>query len=219
LQEKTKTGKMKSVMGHRKERSSTGIILLIAASIILFPAMFILPFINEPAHSLIRNTLSQLGAQSSRCSWIMNSIILLLSFSSLISGWECFKGFSFHRFILVLFAVSLALSAIFNNAPETPDTNHNISEAGWQLYFSSTAWLTFIILAFSTATVLENQKFRHLAIFTGLLAILLMLLVTEAPETGGNWERLLFIISVGWMISTFRMLGKEKEKKLFDQLL
>ena len=210
---------MKSVMGHRKERSSTGIIFLIAASIILFPAMFILPFINDPAHSLIRNTLSQLGAQSSRCSWIMNSIILLLSIGSLISGWECFKGFSFHRFILVLFAVSLALSAIFNHAPETPDTNHDISVAGWQLYFSSTAWLNFIILAFSTASVLENQRFRYLAIFTGLLAILLMLLITEAPETAGIWERLLYIIGFGWMISTFRTLGKEKEKREFDRLL
>ena len=119
----------------------------------------------------------------------------------------------------MLFAVSLSLSAIFNHVPAAADTNHNTSEAGWQLYFSSTAWLNFIILAFSTASVLENQRFRYLAILTGLLAILLMLLVTEAPETAGIWERLLFIISFGWMISTFRMLGKEKEKREFDQLL
>ena len=70
--------------------------------------------------------------------------------------------------------------------------------------FSGTTWLTFIILAFSTIPVLEKSEDRLLSVAAGISAILLSLLIFEAEMAAGIWQRLLFIISFGWMIYTFK---------------
>ena len=182
------------------------IILLEGAYFLMLLAMFILPLITAPEISIVRNTLSELGAQFSPCSWIMNSIFAALAISAVVSGWGCYEGFVFLRITLVLFGISLALSAIFNQAPVNPEIRYNIREDGWHLYFACTTWITFIILTFSTALILEKQSDRLLAVITGISAVLLSILTSEADRTAGVWQRLLFIISFGWMIYTYKTI-------------
>lgn len=182
------------------------IILLEGAYVLMVLAMFMLPLFIVPDHSVIKNTVSELGAQFSPYSWIMNSIFVVLALSSVISGWVCFKDFAFHRIILVLFGVSLVLSAFFNHSPVNPETGYNIREEGWHLYFACTTWITFILLAFSTALILEKNADRLLALITGISVMLISLLASEADQTAGIWQRLLFIISFGWMIYTFKTM-------------
>ena len=180
--------------------------LLEGAYILLLLAMFILPLITAPEISIARNTLSELGAQFSPWSWIMNSIFAALALSAVISGWGYYEGFVFLRIILVLFGISLVLSAIFNQAPVNPEIRYNIREDGLHLYFACTTWITFIILTFSTALILEKQADRLLAVITGISAVLLSILASEADRTAGVWQRLLFITSFGWMIYTFKKI-------------
>jgi len=182
------------------------IILLEGAYILMLLAMFILPLFTLHDNSIIGNTLSELGAQFSPYSWIMNSIFVALAFSAVISGWGRYEGFVFLRIILVLFGISLVFSAFFNHAPGNPEIRYNIREDGWHLYFACTTWITFIILTFSTALMLEKQTDRLLAIITGISAVLLSLLASEADRTAGLWQRLLFIISFGWMIYTYKTI-------------
>jgi hypothetical protein len=163
-------------------------------------AMFILPLFMGPDHSIIRNTVSDLGAQNSARAWIINSILVALALSSVISVWGCFKSSVFTRVILVLFVVSIMLSAFFNRAPVNPGIPYNISEDGWHKYFACISWITFVILAFSTALILKKQTDRSLALIAGISAVLLSLLSSEAEHTAGIWQRLLFIISFGWLI-------------------
>ena len=188
----------------KTERKKAGIILLAGVYLIMLLAMFILPLFIVPVQSKIRNTLSELGAQFSPYSWIINSIFAALAISSVISGWRCFEGFAFQRIILVLFGISLTLASIFNHAPANPDIQYNISEDGWHTYFASTTWLTFIILAFSTALILEKPSDRLLSVAAGISVLLLLLLTFEADKTAGIWQRLQFIISFGWMLYTFK---------------
>jgi hypothetical protein len=185
-------------------KKKAGIILLTGAYILLLLAMFILPLCDSYDHSITRNTLSYLAGQSHPGSWIMNSIFATLAISSVISGWGYYEGFAFHRIIMLLFGISLILAAIINQTHLTCKVLYYVSENGWHLYFISTAWLTFIILSFSTSLVLEKPSDRLIAIFTGISVILLSILVSEADRTAGIWQRLLFIISFGWMIYTFK---------------
>ena len=180
--------------------------LLEGAYILLLLAMFILPLFKAPEISITRNTLSELGAQFSPYSWLMNTIFAALGLCAVISGWGCYEGFVFLRIILVLFGISLVLSAIFNQAPVNPEIRYNIREDGLHLYFACTTWITFIILTFSTALILEKQADRLLAVITGISAVLLSLLTTEADHTAGVWQRLLFVISFGWMIYTYKTI-------------
>lgn len=185
-------------------KKKSRIILLAAAFILMLPAMFIFPLFIVTDLSVIRNTLSDLGAQSTAGSWIINSILVVLGFSSVISGWGFFKGFVFQRVILLLFGLSIVLSAFFNHAPVNPAISYNISEDGWHKYFACITWIFFAILAFSTALMHKKQTDRSLAFIAGISAVLLSLLSSEAAQTAGIWQRLLFIISFGWMIYTVK---------------
>ena len=207
---------MATIIHQKTKQKKPGIILMAGAYMLILLAMFILPFLMVPDQSLIRNTLSELGAQFSSYSWIMNSIFTVLALSSVISGWGCFEGFVFQRIILVLFGISLILASIFNHAPTDPDIQYNISEDGWHMYFICTSWLAFVILSFSTALILEDPSDRLLSIAAGITVLLLLLLTFEAENAAGIWQRLLFIISFGWMIYTFKTLNYSNNKNKIE---
>ncbi len=190
-----------------KMKKITGIMILETGCALLIPAMFILPLFSVPEYSITRNTLGELGAQSAPGAWIMNSVFILLGLGSVIAGWSFFDGFVLHRIILVLFGISLTLTAFFNHAPVDPDIQYNIREAGWNAYFTCTAGLSFIILSIGTSFIQERQSDRQLAICAGISAIILSILMSEADKSAGVWQRFLYLISFGWMICTFKARG------------
>ena len=177
---------------------------LTTAYIMMLLAMFLLPWFGVPEYSIIRNTLSELGAQSSPLAWIMNLIFVSLALGSVIAGWGFFEGFVLHRIVLALFGISLTLMAFFNHAPVNPDIQYSIKEAGWNAYFACTAALSFIILSIATGFILEKQHDRQLAIAAGMSVIFLSVLISEADLTAGIWQRIIYIISFGWMIYSFQ---------------
>ena len=180
------------------------ILILVAAYVLLILVMFILPSYSTPEYSIISNTLSQLGAQYTPNAWIMNFTFVSLGIGSLIAGWRYFEGFAFQRLFLILFGISLTLAAFFNHAPVNTLTQYKISEDGWHSYFIFTAVLTFVILTISSTFILEKHTDKLLATAAGVSVIFLSVLMSEMADAAGVWQRLLFIISFGWMIYSFK---------------
>jgi len=180
------------------------ILILEAAYCLLLLVMFILPFYSAPEYSIISNTLSQLGAQNTPHAWIMNFTFVSLGTSSIIAGWKYYEGFAFQRLFLVLFGISLTLAAFFNHSPVNTLIQHKIPEDGWHSYFIFTNTLTFIFLTVSSAFILEEQRDRIFTSTTGVSVILLSVLMSEVSSAAGVWQRLLFIISFGWMIYNYK---------------
>jgi hypothetical membrane protein len=185
-------------------KKDSGLIVLGAAYILAILVMFLLPLFSSKEYSISGNTLSELGAQFAPDAWIMNSVFVLLAIGSLTAGWKYYEGFMLHRIILIIFGVSLILLAFFNHAPVIPDLRYNISEDGWHSYFICTAGLSFIILSIATSFILEKQQERFLALAAGISSIFLSVLMSEADRLVGIWQRLMFIISFGWMIYNFK---------------
>lgn len=185
-------------------KRNLGIIVLTGAYILMLPAMFIIPLFNGSVYSIIENTLSESGAQSQSYTWIMDFIFAALATGSVLAGWSYFEGYVAHRIVLVIFGVSLLLMALFNHAPVSSDIWYNIREAGWHSYFGVTAIISFLILSIATSFILGNQRDRVLAVAAGLSSIFLSILMSEADHSAGVWQRLMLIISFGWMIYNFR---------------
>jgi hypothetical membrane protein len=179
------------------------ILILVAAYCLLLMVMFILPNFSTPEYSIASNTLSQLGAQNTPNAWIMNLTFVSLGIGSIIAGWRYFEGFAFQRLFLILFGTSLTLAAFFNHAPINILIQYNIQEDGWHSYFIFTNGLTFVILSVTSTFIIDKQQDRLLAACAGLSAIFLSLLMSEAAQAAGIWQRLFFIISFGWMVYCF----------------
>jgi hypothetical membrane protein len=185
-------------------KKNRGIMVLAAVCMMALLVMFVLPLFSVPGYSIIRNTLSELGAQSAPKAWIMNYYFVSLALGSVIAGWRYFEDFMFHRIVLLLFGLSLSLMAFFNHAPVNPDTQYSIIQDGWHSYFACTEGLSFIILSLATSFILDKQQDRLLAIGAGLSVLFLAILMSEADRAAGVWQRLMFMISFGWMIYNFR---------------
>jgi len=185
-------------MGPKKQ-----IYLLTAACIQFLLVMFVLPLFSFPGYSVIKNTVCDLGAQSSPHAWVMNLAFICLAICCVIAGWSYFEGFVLHRVVLLILGISLVLIAFFNQAPCT-EVRYNIQEAGLHSYFAFTGVISYVMLTLATSFVVDTHHERLLAITTGLSAIILSVLTTESDQQAGIWQRLLFIISFGWMIYNFK---------------
>jgi hypothetical protein len=138
---------------------------------------------------------------------------VVLATGLVITGWHCYKGFMFQRIFLLLFGLSLIMTALVSLNGMFINVAQYQGKNGWYSYFITTAWLTFIILAFSTSSILNNASGWFLSVFAGLSGLFLTILMYEAEFAAGIWQRLLFIISFGWMIYTFRILIKQEQKR------
>ncbi len=184
-------------------RKKNDIILLQAAYILVLVIMFILPFYSVEEYSIIRNTLSQLGAQNAPNAWIMNLAFVLLGIGSIIAGWRYLEDFAFHRIFLTIFSLSLIMTAFFNHAPVGTGIQFNHLEDAWHSYFATATGLSFVIFSILTAFVLEMRADRILSSSTGIIATILSSLMLERDQYSGIWQRLIFIICFGWLIYIF----------------
>jgi hypothetical membrane protein len=172
--------------------------------ILMVCVMFILPVFSGPEYSMVRNTLNDLGAQSSKGAWIMNLIFIMLGFGSVLIGWKYFEGLILHRIILGLFGVSLVLMALFNHAPISHVIRYNRWEDGWNTYFTGTAVISFIILSFATSFIMERQRDRIMSLAVGISVIFLAVLMSEVHQLAGIWQRVQFVVTFGWIIYIFK---------------
>lgn len=178
--------------------------ILAAGSLLLLLAMLLVPFLTVPAFSVTANTISDLGSQENPNGWIMNSVIIVVAISVVVAGWGYYEGFVFHRSILVLFGISLSLTAIFNQAAADHSFQYIGNEDTWHLYFTCTTSLSFIILTSATALILERERERFLALATSVSVLVLSILMYKSDTTDGIWNRLILLIVFGWMMYNFR---------------
>jgi len=186
------------------QKSSTGKpIYLLLAYLILLAVVFFLPDYSAPGYSIIHNTTSELGAQQTPNAWIMNLTFILLGLGSLISGWAALGKLWFHRIALIVFSLSLILVGIFHHMPIDPELTYSVREDDLHSIFASLTGFSFIALAFSTGLVLSKPGARWWAFSIAMMAGLLSALIFYKPEYMGIWQRILFIISFGWMVVAY----------------
>ncbi len=204
---------MKLKRDRKRPTQKIGLAVLSVTYILMLPAMFVLPLISAADYSIAANTLYALADQSPFASIIINIILVVLVTGLVVTGWRCYKGFMFQRIFLLLFGLSLIMAAIVSLNGMVTNVIQYHGKNGWYSYFITTGWLTFIILAISTSSILNNALGRFLSVIAGLSDLFLTILVYEAESAAGIWQRLLFIISFGWMIYTFRILNHPEKKK------
>ena len=176
---------------------------LLLAYLILLAVVFFLPDYSAPGYSIIHNTTSELGAQQTPNAWIMNLTFILLGLGSLISGWAALGKLWFHRIALIVFSLSLILVGIFHHMPIDPELTYSVREDDLHSIFASLTGFSFIALAFSTGLVLSKPGARWWAFSIAMMAGLLSALIFYKPEYMGIWQRILFIISFGWMVVAY----------------
>lgn len=169
----------------------------------MWAVIFILPFYSSELYSIIRNTTSQLGAQHTPNAWIMNLTFILLGLGSIASGWGVLRGYAFHRVVLILFGLSLVLTAFFHHAPIDKSVEFDLQQDWLHSLFASTTGFSFTIFALSVAFIVQKKIDGIIAAGAGILATALSMLMFNLPDWMGIWQRFIFILCFGWLIYLF----------------
>jgi hypothetical membrane protein len=175
----------------------------VASYILLILTMFLLPLFSAEGYSIVKHTTSQLGAQKTPNSWVMNIIFVMMGITSIWAGWLHYEGFWFQRILILIFGISLVLVAIYSHAPITEGLTFNKKYDKLHSLFASTTGFSFTVLAISTAFFKEGKSEMILPIMIGVLATILSLLIFKVENLTGIWQRLMFITTFGWMIYEF----------------
>jgi hypothetical membrane protein len=177
--------------------------IFILAYLILILVMFILPFFTAKGYSIISNTTSQLGAQKTPNSWIMNGTFALMGLTSIYAGWSHYSQW-FHKILLLIFGISLVFTAIYSHAPINSDLIFSTKEDELHSLFASITGFSFTVLAIATGLIKKETSELFLPIIIGILATVLSLMMFKIENYMGIWQRLLFIISFGWLVYEFK---------------
>ena len=173
------------------------------AYIFMLLVIFILPLFSVETYSVIKNTISQLGAQGAPSAWVMNITFISLGVGSVIGGWALLKGYWFHRITLLIFVISIISTAFFQHAPIDNNLKYNITEDNIHSLFATITGFSFTVFAISSAFIVEQNIDRILAISIAILATLLSIMMFEFDNYLGVWQRAIFITSFGWLIYFF----------------
>lgn len=166
--------------------------------------MFVLPFFTAEGYYIISHTTSQLGAQNTKNAWIMNFVFVLMGLTTIYVGWKHYDGYWLHKILLLLFGMSLVFTAVYSHAPINSLISYNIREDELHSLFASTTGFSFTILAISTGFVKKDTRKKFLPILVGIIATILSMMMFMIESYMGIWQRLIFIISFGWMIYEFK---------------
>jgi hypothetical membrane protein len=179
-------------------------LLLIPAYAALVIVMFALPFFSVDQYSIREHTLSELGAQGAPNAWVMNVVFAALGCASVLDGWPRLRGLWLHRACLVVFGVALFLVALFLHAPIPADAPVSTSEDEWHSTFSGLAGAAFVALAVATFFAGTGGRERWFGPAVAVFASVMSILVFQVPGYAGIWQRLLFLVSFGWLIVFLR---------------
>lgn len=176
--------------------------IFVFAYLLMLVVIFGLPFFSAEGYSILKNTTSELGAQKTPNAWVMNTIFILMGVTSVFAGWKYYHGFWFHRIALLVFGASLVFTAFFHHAPIT-DVSFSVPEDEWHSVFASTTGASFTLLAIATGFIRKKTLVRWLPILIGIAATGLSLLMFTLEDYTGLLQRLMFLLSFGWMIYEF----------------
>ncbi len=170
------------------------------AYILMVLAVFILPFFGVEEYSIIKNTTSHLGAQGAPNAWMMNVVFVLLGVSSIDDGWKRLSGYWLHKAVLIIFGISLLLTAFFQHAPIVPGVQFSVLEDDLHSKFATVTGFSFVFFAVSAAFIEKTKSRRITAIGVGCLALICSILFFNVPDFAGIWQRIIFLSTFAWLM-------------------
>ena len=177
--------------------------MLAYAYVLMLLVITMLPAFSAEGYSLLRHTTSQLGAQNTPNAWVMNVVFVALGVAVVLESWWGLGGYRFQQIVLIIFGLSLILTAVFRHAPITEGVAFSASADNWHSVFATLVGFSFTLFAVSAAFIPAAMKRRLLALFMAAVATLLSLLIFQVPQLAGIWQRTMFVVSFAWLIEFF----------------
>ncbi|MDC8003769.1 DUF998 domain-containing protein [Aureisphaera galaxeae] len=183
------------------------------AYLFMLVIMFLLPKFSFSEYSMIQNSLSELGAQNTPASWVMNMVFFMLAFVVILLATKKLRRFWLPLYLLYLFALCLFFTGIYRHAPIV-DIDFSMPEHITHSVFSSLTGIVFCMYCATIVVFVKRRMEKATAIFMCALALGLSLLMFQFSEYKGVFQRILFILAFGWLLYSLVTFTFEKPKAI-----
>ena len=153
------------------------------------------PLYTVADYSVVRNLISELGAQHTQNNFIMIIAFISLGAGIAIDGIKAFK-LSFVPFIL--FGVTMAIVGLFPHKPIDVTLSYNSTLHNLHGILASVAG-TFITIGFIWQGILARSRQRIVCFYMAIVAIVFPILMLNFPNLQGIVQRLMYLQILGWM--------------------
>ncbi|MBI1338888.1 DUF998 domain-containing protein [bacterium] len=168
-------------------------ILVIAAAILATP------FVTAPGYSVVRHSISELGAQGAPNAWIMNVGFAAFGAGVLTDAVRRIRNAQVVGWSFVVFGASLFGVAAFSHSPIDPAAAFSAEEDRIHSVFATIMGIAFSIGAIAQSFH-ERDMTRRLMCFGAVAAGSgLPLLMLAMPDVAGLLQRLMFLVSFMWL--------------------
>ncbi|PKA84498.1 uncharacterized protein DUF998 [Ulvibacter sp. MAR_2010_11] len=173
--------------------------IYICAYLLLVVVSFVLPLFNGAGTQLIENNLSSLGAQQMQGNWIMNTTFGFMCLATLIYGSYTLKDQWVQLVVLYFFGVSLGMMAVYQAAGSNALVQYNHTSDALHFLFSELAGFGFLLLCISIYFKIRVPLYKMQTAAVIGIVIILSILQYQLPQYQGISQRILILISFGWL--------------------
>ena len=153
------------------------------------------PLYTVADYSVVRNLISELGAQHTQNNFIMIIAFLLLGAGIAIDGITMFR---LSLFPFIIFGVTMALVSLFPHKPIDAALNYNLTLHTLHGILASVAGI-FITIGFIWQGFLVHGKQRIVCFYMAVVAIVFPILMLNFPNLQGIVQRLMYLQILGWI--------------------
>lgn len=172
-------------------------------TIVLLPVLilviFLLPFYSEVGYSIIKNSISELGAQNTPNAYIMNTVFVLLGMGIIIDTISSRSLSRAEKLLILTFGVTLTCTGIFSTKPISPEIDYNELHSQLHSIFATISGFAISIFAIVYGIRSEITMRRLLAFLIALITTLIPILMFNNPEYAGILQRVMFVITFTWL--------------------
>jgi hypothetical membrane protein len=195
------------IIKHCPKRNRVNTTLILVPILIL--VIFLLPFYSALGYSIVENSISELGAQKTPSSYIMNTVFVLLGMSIFIEVLRKNYFSNLEKTFILLFGISLTLTGIFSIKPIDPILDYNQLHNQLHSLFATIAGFSITLFAIIYGLKSERTLQRIIAFSVGIMTTFIPILMYRYPEYQGILQRFMFIATFTWLAYIFSIRKKE----------
>ncbi|WP_432410053.1 DUF998 domain-containing protein [Rasiella sp. SM2506] len=174
--------------------------IYVFAYVLLVVTMFVLPLFSFNGYSLTQNTISELGAQKVPGNWLANTTIIVLSLAIVVLATKQIVTYWKQLTALYFFCTTLLFTGVYQLAGlDAHQHIFNYTSDALHSLFSMLTGFAFGLFCILLIFILKKRKHQWQTFGVFCLAFIVPLLMWQYPEYRGIYERILFLVSFGWL--------------------
>ncbi|HBR55117.1 MAG TPA: hypothetical protein DEA82_13415 [Flavobacteriaceae bacterium] len=175
-------------------------ILYVVAYLLFVGTLFILPLFSFEGASILETTIGALGAQKVPGNWFANATVIILSFAVVPLATKQLGSYWKQLAVLYTFCIVFFFTGMYQLAGlDAQQYIFNYTNDALHSLFSVITGFAFCLFCVFFIFILKEKAHRWQTFIVFSLALILPLLMWYLPAYKGILQRVLFLVTFGWL--------------------